>query len=117
MGAAALSLPLSAFAAETTVRSILLTIKDLMDLGVPILITLALLYFLYGLGEYIFKTESDKTRAEARERMIGGIIALFVMSAVWGLTAVLASTFNVQRGGTGVLPTPPIIDGQRGNQF
>lgn len=112
----ALFLPLSAFAAGTTVRDVLVTIKELMDLGVPILITLAMLYFLYGLGEYIFKAVDAKSRDEARERMIGGIIALFVMASVWGLVGIVANTFGVQQGGDANLPDVPDIIGQD-NQF
>ena len=70
-----------------------------MDLGIPILITLALIYFLYGLAEYIFKANDVDTRTEGRERMIQGIIALFVMSTVWGLVGVISNTFNVQPEG------------------
>ena len=99
VGAASLALPLSTFAAGTNIKDIVLTIKSLMDLGIPILITLALIYFLYGLAEYIFKANDVDTRTEGRERMIQGIIALFVMSTVWGLVGVISNTFNVQPEG------------------
>jgi len=56
------------------------TVLYLLELVVPIIMTLALIYFFYGLAKYILI-------------MIYGIIALFVMGSVWGLTAVLNNTF------------------------
>ncbi len=44
--------------------------------------------------------------------MIAGIIALFVMAAVWGLVGVLANTFGVQTGGAATPPEVPLINGQ-----
>ncbi len=105
VGAAALALPLAAFAQgtsqNTTVTTIVLTIKNLMDLGIPILLVLALLYFFYGLAEYIFKAKDTEARTEGRERMIQGIIALFVMVSVWGLVRVIGNTFGVGQDSIG----------------
>ena len=98
------AIPLLASAA--TIETILVTVKRLMDLGIPILITLALLYFLFGLGEYVLESHDDAKKTEGRNRMIYGVVALFVMVSVWGLVGVIASQFGITAGGQ--IPIPSI---------
>ena len=59
---------------------------------------LAIFFFLWGIVLYIKGYESDTKRQESREFMIYGIIALFVMVAVWGLVKVLENTFGLGSG-------------------
>ncbi len=92
-------LPVLAFAQET-VTSILIRIQDVMGIAIPIIMTLALLYFFWGLAQYILGGSVDEEkRAAGRNMMIYGVIALFVMAAVWGLVRVLSSSLNVRTGG------------------
>lgn len=95
-------LPMLAFAQTSeTVDSILIRIQDIMGVAIPIIMTLALLYFFWGLAQYILGGSVDEEkRAAGRNIMIYGIIALFVMAAVWGLVRVLGNTFNVKTGGS-----------------
>lgn len=98
VGGAALALPLAAAAeTRTRIQDILTTIKGFMDFGVPIILLLALLYFFYGLAQYILNAKDVDSREEGRERMIQGVIALFVMASVWGLVRVVSNTFGVQQ--------------------
>lgn len=58
---------------------------------IPLIIGLAVLLFLWGVLRYVFmKDDSDKK--EARNFMMWGIIALFVMVSVWGLVNILDQT-------------------------
>ena len=99
----ALVLPIATFAA-TRIGDILLQVKSLMDLFIPIFVTLGLLYFLVGLTEYILSS-SEGGQTEGRNRIIYGILGLFVMVAVWGLVGVVANTFGIQGGGSVSLPS------------
>lgn len=96
------AVPAIAFA--QTLGSILADIRGLLDTLVPILIVLALVYFIWGVIKYITSTGDEEGQSQARNIMIWGIIALFVIVSVWGLVAVLQSTFGV---GTGSFITPP----------
>jgi len=77
------------------------TIKDIivMDLNpllaalAPVLIGIAVVFFIWGVANYILKSDDAAGRESARQIMIWGIIALFVIITVWGLVAVLTSTF------------------------
>jgi len=92
--------PFFAFAqGGTTIQDILLTVGDIFDIVIPFLITLALVYFLYGVAQYIMNQGDEEARTAARAVMINGIIALFVVISVWGLVAVLNTTFGIEEGG------------------
>ncbi len=61
---------------------------------IPILITLGIAYFIWGLISYaIAKDEEAKTKG--RGAMIWGLIAILVMVSIWGLIAVLQNTFGI----------------------
>jgi len=68
---------------------------------------LAVIYFFWGLAQYIIKSGNEEARTEARNIMIYGIIILFVMLSVWGLVGLVGSTFGVGQGGSagGLIPT------------
>lgn len=60
-----------------------------------LLVALTVLMFLYGLAKYMFKGQgSDTARSEGRKLMLWGIIGIFVMTGVWGLVSILASTIG-----------------------
>src|SRR3990167_7525919 len=69
---------------------------------VGLLLTLALIYFFVGLVKYIMSAGDEEAKGAGRSIMINGVIALFVMAAVWGLVAILNQTFL---GGT-TTPAP-----------
>jgi hypothetical protein len=89
--------------AQTTVVTVLGVFKSVLDLLIPIVITLAVVIFFFGLAMYLLKADADKDKG--RNIMIFGIITLFVMVAVWGLVEVVANTFDVDLGGSVSLPT------------
>ena len=66
---------------------------------VPIFITVAVLYFMWGLIKYISASaKGDKGEQEhGKAIMIWGVVALFVMVSVWGLVAALGTTTGIQQ--------------------
>lgn len=74
---------------------------------IPLIFALATVMFVWGVVQFfIINADEEKKRAEGKQFMIWGIIALAVMLSVWGLVGILGKTFNI---GTSVLPevTPP----------
>ena len=62
--------------------------------AVPILITLGVVYFIWGVISYaIAKDEEAKTKG--RGAMIWGLIAILVIVSIWALVGVIQRTFNV----------------------
>lgn len=79
----------------TTLSNVLLTFSNLINIAIPIVLALAVLYFFWGLAQYVLNSANEEKKEEGRTIMIYGIIALFVMVSVWGLIRMLQTTFNV----------------------
>ncbi len=58
---------------------------------IPIVFALALLFFFWGVAQYI-RTSGD-AKQEGRMIMVWGVVALFVMSSIWGLVKFIGSDF------------------------
>lgn len=63
---------------------------------------LALIFFLWGLAKFIYKSGDEKSEDEGKQIMIWGITALFVMLSVWGIVELFQYTFF------GRIPDPAI---------
>lgn len=85
------------------IQSFLSAFKHTLALIIPFLVALALLYFLWGLAVFMFKSGDEKAIEEGKSKMIWGVIALFVMISVWGLVAVLQDNLL---GGPGTSQIP-----------
>ena len=93
------------FASAQNLQGLLNAFSELLNLAIPVVIALAVLYFFWGLAQYILNSGDETKKSEGRSIMIYGIIALFVMVSVWGLIRLLQETFNVK-------DQNPIIPGQ-----
>lgn len=90
---ALLALPL--LASAQSAQSILQTVGTILGYVVPLIMTLALIYFFWGLAKYILGAGDEEAQKGARSMMIYGVIILFVMAAVWGLVRVIGNTFGI----------------------
>lgn len=63
---------------------------------VPLLFSLAIAGFIWGVIQYLINPESEEKKKKAREYIVWGIIGLFVMVSMWGLVGVLSNTFGVK---------------------
>jgi len=62
---------------------------------VPLLISLAVVVFLYGVITLMF-SEGGEKKEEGKQYMLWGIIGIFVMVSVWGLVTILKETFGLE---------------------
>ncbi len=67
-------------------------ILDIMRSLAIIVISLAVVLFLWGLLKFVISDSPDK-RKEAKGFLINGIIILLVMTSLWGLVQILKNTF------------------------
>ena len=63
---------------------------------IPLIITLALASFVWGVVQYVINTDEEAKRAKGRQFMIWGIVALTVMVSVWGLVNLVGGSFGIQ---------------------
>lgn len=72
---------------EVILEQVRQTIQDI----IPIVIGIGVLIFLWGVLKYIFSSDS-KSKVEGARFMTWGVIALLVMTALWGFVVILQST-------------------------
>ena len=70
---------------------------------IPLAFSLALLFFFWGLAKYIWSVGTEKE--EGKKIMVWGVIALFVMSSVWGLVFFIRDQFSISNDTTIQVPT------------
>ena len=75
---------------------------------IPIVIALAILLFIWGLALFIYKSDSEDGRKEGRNRMIWGVIALFVIVSVWGIVRFLGNTVGINENDNNTPRLPQI---------
>ncbi len=100
--------PMISMAVPATDTSIFTNIGTILGRIVPILLTLAVIYFFYGLGTYILGAGDEESKSKGRGIMIWGVVALFVMVSVWGLVGVLGEVSGVGAGSVTVPALPSI---------
>ena len=70
------------------------TLIDLIEAVIPLLIAIAVLYFIWGVVQFIINSGDEAARAEGKTKMIWGIVGLFIIVSVWGLVAFLQDVFT-----------------------
>lgn len=68
----------------------------LIKFVVPLLFSLAVVLFIWGIIQYFLNAENEEKRKKGKSFMLWGIIALFVMVSMWGLVGILTDTFGVK---------------------
>ncbi len=89
----------------TGLFKVIALIFDLINRLAPLIISLTVLVFIWGIFKYLTAGGDSEGRQEARGYMTWGIISLFVMVSVWGLVNILVSTFRLDN----TMPPPPAI--------
>lgn len=113
---AALALPVVSFAQSTSgleaqpgIGRIATLFKNVIGYAAPILVSVAVVYFLYGVVMYVIAADPEK-KDGAKSTMIYGVIGIFVMVSVYGLVGLIGETLQVEQGGTVETPTLPFND-------
>ena len=78
---------------------------DIMSTLIPVLIILAVVYFIIGVIQYVISGD-EEAKKKAKSHIIYGIIGLVVIVAMWGLVKIVTDTLGTQNV-TPVLPVLP----------
>jgi len=99
--------PFSAFA--QSLDALMDTVLGWLDILLPLLSTLAVVYFFFGIVRFINHAGDEKSRDEGKGIMIWGMVALFVMVALWGIVGYLQYSLGLDiAGGPGDAPHTPL---------
>ncbi|OGZ04097.1 MAG: hypothetical protein A2648_02970 [Candidatus Lloydbacteria bacterium RIFCSPHIGHO2_01_FULL_41_20] len=56
---------------------------------------LALLYFVWGVVNFVRDSDDPTEREKGKQNMIWGIVGMFIMVAVYGITTLIIGTFGL----------------------
>ena len=88
-----------------TIDSLACRIYSIIRIVIPLLILVAVAFFIYGVFNFI-RGEGD-VKDEGKQMMMNGIIGFAVILGLWGLVSILLNTFGVGGGSVnqGAFPT------------
>ena len=67
-------------------------IKDILNAIIPVLGALGLVYFVWGVVQYVIN-DSEEAKKKGKDRIIYGIIGFTVIVGLWGLVNIVVKTF------------------------
>ena len=62
---------------------------------VLLLIAVAVAYFLWGLAMFLANAEETTERAEGKQKILWGIVGIFIMVSVFGIIRIVLTTFGI----------------------
>ncbi len=78
----------------TNITSFLCRLQGIVNTIIPFLITLGVLYFIWGVVQYVIGDE-EKAKEQGRDKMVFGIIGLVVIMSMWGLVYLVSNSFGL----------------------
>lgn len=85
-----------ASAHEAAARSLLAKIQSAILFPlITLMVSVAVLMFLWGAFEYVYNADSDQGRETGRRHMLYGIIGLLVMISAYAILTIATGTFGI----------------------
>lgn len=88
-------IPAISFAALSGVTDFLTSILGILNLLIKVVFALAIVYFFWGMVQFILHAGDTKTRDEGKQKMLWGIIALFVMASLFGILSLIGDSVGI----------------------
>jgi len=63
---------------------------------ITLLFALAVVYFLYGLLEFLLNQENEERQTDGKSHMIWGVVGITIMMGVWGILNLVLNTIGVK---------------------
>ncbi len=97
----AISTPVVSFALLKGTTDFLKGVRDIMNLIIPIMAGVAVIYFFWGVGQFILQAGDPKAREEGKQQMLWGVIALFVIFSIFGIISFIGNATGISQNGSG----------------
>ena len=62
---------------------------------IGVLFGLAMVYFIYGLVEYLLSPENEEVRKRSKSHMLWGIVGMVIMVSVFGIMKLIQDTMSM----------------------
>lgn len=76
------------------VEKVLCQIQRIVNSAIPVAITLGVVYFVWGVVQYMIGG-GDEAKKKGRDHIIYGLIGLAVIVGMWGLVNIVSNTFGL----------------------
>jgi len=93
---------------QTGLSGLISNIQQLLNSIVPVLLALGVVFFVWGVVQYVIN-DSEEAKKKGRDRIIYGIIGLAVIIGLWGLVNLLRNTFGLNNAQSVQVPTVPVV--------
>jgi hypothetical protein len=82
--------------AEASIETLMKSIdRVILNPVIFFLFAVAMVYFIYGLVQYLVSPNNEEVRKKSKGQMLWGVIGLFVMVAVFGIMRVIINTLGI----------------------
>lgn len=85
------------------------TFQAVINFLIPLMLSLAVLVFFWGLVKYIANASDEAAKESGKTLMIWGMIAIFVMVAFWGIIGFVQQSTGLS--GSVATPVAPNLQG------
>ena len=79
----------------TDINSVATKATNIGDLIISLFISIAVIWIIISVVRYLIATNDPEKRKEGGKAILFGVIGLFVILSIWGLVAILRSTFQL----------------------
>ena len=95
-----LAVPLVAFGAANfdLLTGIVSGVKGIVESIPPILVGVAVIYFLWGIVKFVGAGDDEEKRKAAKHIITYGLIGILVMVALWGIIEALLTMLGIEEG-------------------
>ena len=83
----------TSYAPSQGVTGLIKFFSSILGYVFPLLISIAVIYFIWQVFQYTIAAD-EETKAKAKGQIIWGLVGIFIMVSIWGLVAILQSTFG-----------------------
>jgi len=100
--------PVAASTCSPNVNNIgdmLCRIGKILQSIIPLLIALGVVYFVWGVIQYVI-AGGDEAKKKGRDTMIFGVIGFTVITGLWGIVKILISTFDISSTAPSLVTVP-----------
>lgn len=85
-----------AYASETLDQFIGKVNANIINPIIVLLFALALMFFVYGIIEFISNRDNEEKKTTGKAHMIWGIVGITIMMSVFMLMKIVMNTFNIE---------------------
>ena len=79
--------------AEASVVTLMRSVdRVILNPLITLLFALALVYFIYGLVQYLLSPDNEEVRKTSKSHMLWGIVGMFIMVSVFGIMTMILNT-------------------------